>query len=48
MIKCFVRSESGILWKFTRFRVVMRKRGGREEPVMVKKEGENLRNTHYI
>ena len=44
MIECLVRSESGILCKFARFRVVMRKRGGREEPVMAKKEEENLRS----
>ena len=44
MIERFVRSESGILWKFARFRVAMRKHEGGKEPVPAKKEEENLRN----
>jgi len=45
MTECFGGSESGILWKFARFRVVMRKHEGEEEPVLAKKEEENLRVT---
>jgi hypothetical protein len=43
MTECFVRSESGILWKFARFRVVMRKRGDGKEPVLAKREDDNQR-----
>jgi len=47
-IECIVRSECGILRKFRRFRVVMRKNGDGKEPLLAKKEEENIRSARLF